>query len=258
MTDRNSFDRHALRFLFPGGCAGAAWRCSPPACPACSATRCCAASPRPPRPATRPPPPRAAPARTLRGRSSPPPARSARRRTAKSGCLGSRAELEAEEELECLIGWDRVHCAGRNNTSKCLPPPPAGHSCAADRLRPFKLQQHSSCLLPTRAPSEGTQLPSTTIPGLKMHGNAAEVKLGMLLRRTHVVLWQYGSSPVGVSQKPHFGCNEAHCVSLHCMGCGSARSLIGDFTLLRESSTPVIESVGPAQCLAEKRSGAAD
>ena len=193
MTDRNSFDRHALRFLFPGGCAGAAWRCSPPACPACSATRCCAASPRPPRPATRPPPPRAAPARTLRGRSSPPPARSARRRTARSGCLGSRAELEAEEELECLIGWDRVHCAGRNNTSKCLPPPPAGHSCAADRLRPFKLQQHSSCLLPTRAPSEGTQLPSTTIPGLKMHGNAAEVKLGMLLRRTHVVLWQYGS-----------------------------------------------------------------
>merc|ERR1712107_617117 len=88
------------------------------------------------------------------------------------------------------------------NTSKCLPPPPAGHSCAADRLRPFKLQQHSSCLLPTRAPSEGTQLPSTTIPGLKMHGNAAEVKLGMLLRRTHVVLCSMAAAQ-SVSVKSH-------------------------------------------------------
>ena len=141
-----------------------------------------------------------------------------------------------------MIGWDPVHCAGRNNTSKCLPPPPAGHSCAADRLRPFKLQQHSSCLLPTsRAPAEGTQLLSTTIQGLKMHGNAAEVKLGMLLRRHTLCCASMAAS--SVSQKPHFGCNEAHCVSLHCMGCGSARSLIGDFTLLRESSTPVIESL---------------
>ena len=134
---------------------------------------------------------------------------------------------------------------------------------AAAASRPFMcgrpvaaIQTPAAFILPAphQSTSRGDATPSTTIPGLKMHGNAAEVKLGMLLRRTHVVLWQYGS----IQCQPYFGCNEAHCESLHCMGCGSARSLIGDFTLLRESSTPVIESLGPAQCLWEKRSGAAD
>ena len=121
---------------------------------------------------------------------------------------------------------------------------------AAAASRPFMcgrpvaaIQTPAAFILPAphQSTSRGDATPLHHVQGLKMHGNAAEVKLGCCCAEHTLYCGSMAAS--SVSQKPHFGCNEAHCVSLHCMGCGSARSLIGDFTLLRESSTPVIESL---------------
>ena len=125
---------------------------------------------------------------------------------------------------------------------------------AAAASRPFMcgrpvaaIQTPAAFILPAphQSTSRGDATPLHQDPGPENAWECCRSKAGhdavAQNTRCTVTVWQHPSQCV--SQKPHFGCNEAHCVSLHCMGCGSARSLIGDFTLLRESSTPVIESL---------------